>query len=78
MPSSFSIARDRCSALSDSTLREEIASHTKSDEETSSILRSLERFGGDLSIQHFEMTPTPSRRGRQKTSAFTWNVRAVR
>ena len=78
MPSSFSIARDRCASLSDLTLQEEIASHTESDEETSSILRSIRRFGGDSSIRYFEMTPRASRRGRQPTSAFTWSVRGVR
>lgn len=78
MTGSFSIARERFSRLSDSNLREEIASHTGSDEETSSILRSLRRFGGDISIRYFEMTPMPGRRKRHPTSAYTWSVRAVR
>ncbi len=78
MPSPFSIARTRLVNLSESTLREEIDSYTRNDAETSSILRSLRRFGGDLSISYFEVTPTPSRRTRQPTSAFTWSVRAVR
>jgi len=78
MPSSFSIARARFSTLSDSTLREEIGSYTGNDAETASILRSLRRFGEDLSISYFEVSPTPSRRSRQPTSLFTWSVRAVR
>ena len=78
MPSSFSIARARFSTLSDSTLREEIDYYTGNDAETSSILRSLRRFGEDLSIRYFEVTPTPSRRTRQLTPTFTWSIRAVR
>ncbi|NNM06746.1 MAG: hypothetical protein HKO65_16750 [Gemmatimonadetes bacterium] len=78
MPSSFSITRARFLTLSDSTLREEIDYNTGSDAETSSILRSLRRFGEDLSIQYFEVTPTPSRRTRQLTPTFAWSVRAVR
>lgn len=78
VPSAFSIARTRCSALSDANLREEIHAHTGSDTETSSILRSLQRFGGDLSIRYYEMTPTPSRRIHRATSAFAWTVTAVR
>jgi len=78
MPNSFSIARARFSTLSDSTLHEEIGSHTGNDAETASILRSLRRFGEDLSISYFEVSPTPSRRSRQPTSLFTWSVRAVR
>jgi len=78
MPSAFSIARARLSTLSDSTLREEIGSYTGNDAETSSILRSLRRFGEDVSISYFEVTPAPSRRSRQPTSMFSWSVRAVR
>jgi hypothetical protein len=43
---SFSIARARCAVLTGSALREEIRTHTGTEEEASSILRSLERFGG--------------------------------
>ena len=78
MPSAFSIAATHLSTASDSTLRGEIDFHTENDAETSSILRSLRRFGGDVSIRRFEVTPTPSRRTRQPRSAFTWSVRAVR
>jgi hypothetical protein len=78
MPSSFSIAGTRVSSLSDSDLSEEIDFHTRNDAETSSILRSIRRFGEDVSIHYFEMTPKASRHSRQPTSAFTWSVRAVR
>jgi hypothetical protein len=78
MPSSFSIARSHFSRLSDSTLREEIGNHTGNDEETSSILRSIRRFGEDFSISYFEITPNPRRRTRHRTPEFTWSVRAVR
>ncbi len=78
MPSTFSIARSRCSVLSDPTLREEISSHTGSDAETTSILRTLERFGHDASVRYFELTPKPSRRTYQPTAAFAWTVTAVR
>jgi hypothetical protein len=75
---SFTIARSRCSVVSDPALLEEIRGHTESDKEASSILRCLERFGGDESIQHFEMTPKPSRRTYRDASAVTWSVTAMR
>lgn len=78
MPTSFSITRSRLSVLSDPTLRDEIQTHTGNAAETSSILRSLDRFGQDPSIRYYEVTPTPSRRTYRPTSAFTWTVRAVR
>ncbi len=78
MPTSFSITRSRCSVLSDPSLRQEIHAHTGSDAETSSILRSLDRFGQDISIRYYELTPTPARRTYRPTSAFAWTVRAVR
>lgn len=78
MPTSFSITRPHGPVLSDARLRDEIHAHTGSDTETSSILRSLDRFGQDLSIRYYEMTPTPARRTYRPTSAFAWTVRAVR
>lgn len=78
MQSSFSIARSRFSSLSDDTLRAEIQSHTGSDDETSSILRCLERFGDDLSIQYYEMTPRASRQVFHVASRSSWTVHAVR
>ena len=78
MSYSFTIARSRCSVVSDPTLLEEIRGHTESDEEASSILRGLERFGANPSIRHFEMTPKPSRRTYRDASAVTWSVTAMR
>jgi len=75
---SFSIARSRCSDLAEPHLRNEIHSHTGSEAETSSILRSMERFGQDKSIRYYEMTPTPARRVYHTVPTFTWSVRAVR
>jgi hypothetical protein len=75
---SFSIARSRFSALSAEALRAEVLSYTRSDAETSSILRSLERFGEDTSIVRYEVTPTSSRRTHHTGSLSAWTVRAVR
>ena len=63
--------------MTDPRLREEINRHTSSEAETSGILRSLERFGGDESIDRYEVTPEGSRRLRRSTQA-SWVVRAVR
>ena len=78
MPSSFSIARSRCSIPPDDTLRDEILSRTGSDRETSSILRSIERFEGDDSISLYEIIPQPMRGTRHDARAVSWQVRAVR
>ena len=78
MANSFSIARSRCSVISDPGLREEIRGHTGSDDEASSILRSLERFGGDASVRFYEMTPQASNRTYRHARAVNWTVRAVR
>lgn len=78
MATSFSIARSDCSTLPAATLRAEIQSHTGNDAETSSILRSLERFGDDTSIRYYEVTPTEGRRVYYAASASVWTVRAVR
>jgi hypothetical protein len=78
VPTTFSLARSRCSVLSDPALRDEIRTHTGSDSETSSILRSLGRFGHDATVRYYELTPTPSRRTYQPTAAFAWTVKAVR
>jgi hypothetical protein len=75
---SFSIARARCAVLTGSALREEIRTHTGTEEEASSILRSLERFGGDASIRFYEMTPHVGNRMIRNARAVTWSVRALR
>lgn len=74
----FSIPRSRCSAVSDPLLRDELLARTGSDEEASSILRSIERFGNDLSIDYYEMTPIPTRRTYHSAKTVGWTVRAVR
>jgi len=76
MASSFSIPSAR--VLSDPALRTEIQSHTDNHAETSSILRSIERFGEDASIRYYEMTPSTTRRAYHTALARSWTVRAVR
>lgn len=78
MPNSFSLAQARCATVSDPDLREEILTHTGSDEATSAILRSIDRFGGDDSIQRFEITPKPNGRSHRIPNSVAWTVRAVR
>jgi len=75
---SFTISRSRCSDLADPGLRAEIDVHTGNDDETTSILRCLERFGFDASIRYFEMTPKPSRRTYHGAHLVTWSVGAIR
>lgn len=58
-------------------LMREVVGHTGSEEEASSILRSLERLGSDASIDYYEMTPSTSRQ-RFIKSTVVWSVRAVR
>lgn len=78
MATSFLITRSQCSNLPEPELRKEIDFHTGSEAETSSILRSLERFGQDTSIRYYEMTPAPVRRLYHTVPSFAWTVRAVR
>lgn len=78
MADSFSIPRSRCSVISDPALLDEVRAHTDSDAEATSILRSIERFGGDASIDYYEMTPVASRRTYHGAKAQSWTVRAVR
>ena len=76
MAQPFQISRSRCSVLSDPSLRREIQAHTESEAETSSILRSIGRFGNDLSIRYYELTPVVRRRPQGASSS--WTVRAMR
>jgi hypothetical protein len=66
------------SAAGDPSLRNEIHKRTGSDAETSGILRSIERFGGDPSIVRFEVSPKSSTRFGRAAPAVSWSVRAVR
>jgi hypothetical protein len=78
MASPFTILLSRYTEVSDSALREEIRSHTGSDEAASRILRCIERFGADPSIEQYEMTPTTNQRSYRGTLPVAWSVRAVR
>ena len=73
----FTLPRARCALLSDPDLRQEIQSHTDNVMETSSILRSIGRFGHDLTIRYYELTPT-ARRAHFHSGSASWTVRAVR
>lgn len=78
MTQSFSLSATRCSAAEDASLRTEITEITGNDSETSGILRSIERFGGDASIERFEISRSARGRYAPKTAAASWIVRAVR
>ena len=78
MPQSFSLAGYRCTEISDPALREEIQRYTGSADATSRILSCIERFGGDPTIQRFEMTPKPHSLSSRTKSGVAWTVRAVR
>jgi hypothetical protein len=78
MAHSFSLRRSEVSSTPGQSLRERIRAHTEDDEAADSILRGIERLGGDPSIGHYEMTRVenrPSYRGARRTS---WIVRAMR
>jgi hypothetical protein len=80
MADSFSISGSRItdtSAGPGEDVREEIRSHTSTDEEVSSILRSIGCYGGDPSIRRYDVAPT----GRQRLNGegrTAWSVRAIR
>lgn len=77
MPEPFSVIRSRC-ASADPSLRNEIRVRTGSDAATSGILRSIERFGTDLSILRYEVSPRATTRLGMAAGAVAWTVRAVR
>jgi hypothetical protein len=79
MSSSFSIECSQFSAAkATDELREEIRSQTGSDEAVASILRCIERFGQDPSIEGYEVTPTTKQRTYGGARLVAWSVRAVR
>lgn len=78
MASFFSISRSHVSSTSETALLEEIRTHTGCGEQAASILRGIERLGGDPSIRQYEMTPTTNRRAYRGAPAVSWSVRAVR
>ena len=78
MKESFTISRAQLLSSDRYTLRRTLFRHTGSEDEASSILRSLERLGSDRSIAHYEMTPIQPRRVAPGAPAVLWNVRGVR
>jgi hypothetical protein len=78
MKRSFTLPRASVVDADGSTLLNQVASHTGSENEAASILRSLERLGSDASIHCYEMTPAPPPRAYRPTSPVAWSVRAVR
>ena len=78
MSEAFSISGSLSSGLTDPDLHDLIRRHTGSLGEAHSIVRSIRRFGDDPSIGHYELTPTPARRGGYAPRIVTWSVRAVR
>ena len=76
----FTVTRARVASSDRDTLRREILSHTGSDNEVASILRSLENLANDTSITHFEITPEPNpyRNVYPGAAEAIWKVTPVR
>lgn len=77
MAEAFSIPSERCGELG-AALREEIQARTESSEDTTRILRSIERFGGDPTIERFDVIPQPVRSTVHLPATILWTVKAVR
>ena len=77
MADTFRLPRSAAAPTHPAHLLQEIRSHTGSDEEAASILRSIARFGSDPSIDHFELTCGATNKFRPG-APLTWQVRAVR
>ena len=78
MASSFSLRLSHVSSTPADALRDEIRALTEDDEAADSILRGIERLGGDPSIAHYEMTRVENRRSYRGDQPRRWTVRAVR
>ncbi len=78
MSHAFSLAQSRCTSVTDPSLIAEIREHAGSDKAAETILRSISRFGGDDTIQSFEIMPRVSRRDHRFSMGQAWTVRAVR
>jgi hypothetical protein len=78
MASSFSLRVSHVASTPGDTLRDQIRALTGDDEAAESILRGIERLGGDPSIAHYEMTRVENRRSYQGERRMSWTVRAVR
>jgi hypothetical protein len=78
MTNAFSLSASQCAAAKHAALRTEITEHTGNDIETAGILRSIERFGGDNSIERFEISRSERGRYASRSNTAGWIVRAVR
>jgi len=78
MTDTFSLSASHCTATQNASLRTEITEHTGNDFETAGILRSIERFGGDASIERFDISRSERGRYAPRSQTAGWIVRAVR
>lgn len=78
MPNSFSLTPSQCTPVTAPSLRAEIVSRTGSEAAANSILRSLDRFGTDASIDGYEIVPKVPRSGGRNAKDVIWTVRAMR
>jgi len=78
VPHTFTISRSRLASTTAPDMREEITRHTGSDQETSGILRSIERFGSDTTIRSYEVSPKTTRTSTFRVPRVAWTVRALR
>jgi hypothetical protein len=78
MKESFTLQRAYVVSADEPSLRSAIKDHTGSEDETTSILRTLERMGSDASIRHYDVSPVAVRRTYRGDPPVTWSVRAVR
>jgi hypothetical protein len=78
MKKSFTITREELEAADGSGLKATVLGFTGNEVEAASILRSLERYGQDASIDFFEMTQTQGRRLPGGAYTHSWRVRADR
>lgn len=78
MRRSFNLPRSYVVNADGPALLHEVTGYTESADAAQSILRSLERLGSDVSIRHYEITPTTVQRAYRGAPPVVWNVRAVR
>ena len=78
MTDSFSLRSAHVASTPGDTLRDQIRALTEDDEAADSILRGIERLGGDPSIASYEMTRVENRRSYRGAQRESWTVRAVR
>lgn len=78
MMRSFTLRSPDLVAADGNSVLDEVLRHTGSEVEAHSILRSVERFGGDSSIRYFEVTPKTVQRTHRGAAPVSWTVTAVR